>query len=202
MTNPNVESRLTESESNNLSLVKRLFNEVWNDRHLDIIAEIFSADVVLQYDQGKLQGIKNWQEKFYTPLIEALPDLHITIEDIAADKDLVITRWKACGTFNGMLFGVHPTREMKEFNGMSWMQIFEGKIVAMWTNWDVSYLISQLLKEIKDLRSIIPICMHCKGIRNDKGYWEKIENYISEYFDVEFSHSICDKCLKELYPEE
>ncbi len=56
--------------------------------------------------------------------------------------------------------------------------------------------------EVKKLRGIIPICMHCKGIRNDQGYWTKLEEYIESYSDAEFSHSICDKCLQEHYPEE
>jgi len=55
--------------------------------------------------------------------------------------------------------------------------------------------------EIKVLRGIIPICMHCKGIRNDEGYWNQIETYITENSDVQFSHGICDRCLKEYYPK-
>ena len=57
-------------------------------------------------------------------------------------------------------------------------------------------------EEINRLRGIIPICMHCKGIRNDKGYWTRLEEYIETHADVEFSHSICDKCLGNLYPED
>jgi hypothetical protein len=55
------------------------------------------------------------------------------------------------------------------------------------------------LDEIKVLRGILPICMHCKGIRNDEGYWNQLETYITENSDVRFSHGICDKCLKEHY---
>lgn len=58
------------------------------------------------------------------------------------------------------------------------------------------------LDEIKTLRGIIPICMHCKGIRDEKGSWNKLEKYISENSDAQFSHGICDSCLEEHYPEE
>lgn len=58
------------------------------------------------------------------------------------------------------------------------------------------------LAEIKILRGIVPICMHCKEIRDDKGYWNQLEKYISEHSEVQFSHGICDKCLKKHYPEE
>ncbi|WP_320043743.1 PAS domain S-box protein [uncultured Desulfobacter sp.] len=57
-------------------------------------------------------------------------------------------------------------------------------------------------EQIKTLQGIIPICMHCKEIRDDKGYWNKLEKYISEHSDVQFSHSICDECLEKLYPED
>nr|WP_319392339.1 PAS domain S-box protein [uncultured Desulfobacter sp.] len=57
-------------------------------------------------------------------------------------------------------------------------------------------------EEIKTLQGIIPICMHCKEIRDDKGYWNKLEKYISEHSEVQFTHSICDECLEKLYPED
>ncbi|SHJ94144.1 Response regulator receiver domain-containing protein [Malonomonas rubra DSM 5091] len=57
-------------------------------------------------------------------------------------------------------------------------------------------------EEIKTLRGILPICMYCKGIRDDKGYWNKLEKYISEHSLVEFSHGICNECMKEKYPEQ
>lgn len=62
--------------------------------------------------------------------------------------------------------------------------------------------LQQALEQIKTLSGIVPICMHCKGIRDDKGYWKQLEKYISDHSDVQFSHSICDKCLKKHYPEE
>lgn len=55
--------------------------------------------------------------------------------------------------------------------------------------------------KIKVLGGIIPICMHCKGIRDDKGYWNKLEEFITEHSEALFSHSICDKCVEKFYPE-
>ncbi len=54
---------------------------------------------------------------------------------------------------------------------------------------------------IKTLQGIIPICMHCHKIRNDDEAWERLESYISENSEAEFSHSICPHCFKEHYPE-
>ncbi|MCF3648819.1 ABC transporter substrate-binding protein [Synoicihabitans lomoniglobus] len=57
------------------------------------------------------------------------------------------------------------------------------------------------LGEIKELRGIIPICAGCKKIRNDEGYWDQVEIYIEEHTRAEFTHGICEDCMKRLYPE-
>jgi len=56
-------------------------------------------------------------------------------------------------------------------------------------------------KEIKQLRGILPICAHCKKIRDDNGYWNQVESYIQRHSEAEFSHSICPECAKKYYPE-
>ncbi len=57
------------------------------------------------------------------------------------------------------------------------------------------------LDEVKTLRGILPICANCKKIRDDKGYWNQIEAYISDHSEAEFSHGICPECERALYPE-
>jgi GAF domain-containing protein len=54
------------------------------------------------------------------------------------------------------------------------------------------------LSEVKTLRGYLPICALCKKIRDDKGYWNQVETYISEHTDVLFSHSLCPSCEKKL----
>jgi YesN/AraC family two-component response regulator len=56
------------------------------------------------------------------------------------------------------------------------------------------------LQNIKTLQGLIPICASCKKIRDDKGYWNQIEAYISEHSSAEFSHGICPECAKKIYP--
>ena len=57
------------------------------------------------------------------------------------------------------------------------------------------------LDEVKILSGFLPICSSCKNIRDDKGYWNQIESYISKHSEAEFSHSICPECAKKLYPD-
>jgi ligand-binding sensor protein len=62
--------------------------------------------------------------------------------------------------------------------------------------------LKKALAEIKTLRGILPLCSHCKKIRDDKGYWEKVDVYIRKYSEANISHSICPDCMKKYYPEE
>ncbi len=57
------------------------------------------------------------------------------------------------------------------------------------------------LSEVKSLSGLLPICAGCKKIRDDKGYWNQIENYISDHSEAEFSHGLCPDCQHRLYPE-
>jgi hypothetical protein len=55
------------------------------------------------------------------------------------------------------------------------------------------------LDTIRTLGGLIPICSHCKKIRNDKGYWQQLEIYIKEHTDAEFTHGLCPECEKSIY---
>lgn len=56
-------------------------------------------------------------------------------------------------------------------------------------------------REVDTLKGLLPICVSCKKIRDDKGYWVRIEKYISDHSQAEFSHGICLDCSKKLYPD-
>ncbi len=65
-------------------------------------------------------------------------------------------------------------------------------------------LIVQLQKalvEVKQLSGLLPMCACCKKIRDDKGYWNQLEAYISDHSEADFSHGICPDCVKEHYPK-
>ena len=61
--------------------------------------------------------------------------------------------------------------------------------------------LQQALENIKTLQGLIPICAKCKNVRDDDGFWEQVESYITKHSDAIFSHSICPDCGKKLYPE-
>ncbi len=51
------------------------------------------------------------------------------------------------------------------------------------------------LRHVRTLQGLLPICMQCKRIRNGEQVWERLESYLEEHADVEFSHGLCDECL-------
>ena len=57
------------------------------------------------------------------------------------------------------------------------------------------------LDHIKQLQGMLPICSICKKIRDDKGFWNQIESYISEHSEAKFSHGLCPECVKKFYPD-
>src|SRR6266852_2013498 len=60
--------------------------------------------------------------------------------------------------------------------------------------------LAQALKEVKVLRGFFPICVHCKKIRDDQGYWHTIEAYITTHSEADFSHGLCPGCLDKHFP--
>lgn len=61
--------------------------------------------------------------------------------------------------------------------------------------------LEQALSEIKQLKGILPICSYCKKIRDDKGYWEQLEAYITKHSEALFSHGMCPACAEKAMKE-
>jgi hypothetical protein len=55
--------------------------------------------------------------------------------------------------------------------------------------------------QIKTLHGIVPICAHCKKIRDDQGYWNQVGVYVRDHTEAKFSHSLCPDCMKKLFPD-
>ncbi len=83
------------------------------------------------------------------------------------------------------------------FSVRRWREIVRAKRVAE----ELNVKLQATLAEVKVLKGILPICANCKKVRDDRGYWQQVESYISEHSDTIFSHSICPDCMEALYPE-
>jgi DNA-binding response OmpR family regulator len=60
--------------------------------------------------------------------------------------------------------------------------------------------LERALREVKVLRGLIPICAKCKRVRTETGDWQQLEGYIQDHSEAEFSHGVCQVCMKEVYP--
>ena len=61
--------------------------------------------------------------------------------------------------------------------------------------------LEETLAEVNTLSGLLPICAWCKKLRDDKGYWKSVEEYISAHTGVEFTHGICPECQNKLFAE-
>lgn len=61
--------------------------------------------------------------------------------------------------------------------------------------------LEQALAEVKTLSGFLPICSFCKKIRDDEGYWQQLEQYISEHSEALFTHGFCEECAEKHYGE-
>ena len=87
---------------------------------------------------------------------------------------------------------------------LNFREIIQGQLELIYMNnmlGEKNRNLSDYLKEIKMLRGIIPICSFCKKIRDDKGYWEAIEIYISKHSETQFSHGLCPECSRKYYSD-
>ncbi len=61
--------------------------------------------------------------------------------------------------------------------------------------------LEKAMEEIRVLRGILPICMHCKQIRDKQGSWQEVESYIAAQTEARFSHGVCPGCMDKFYPD-
>ena len=87
---------------------------------------------------------------------------------------------------------------------IAWSNISGYFPILGWKSWKVGLDITELkqtIARVNTLSGLLPICANCKKIRDDKGYWNRLEGYIQDHSDAEFTHGICPDCVLTLYPE-
>ena len=128
----------------NKAIVRRAFEEVWNQGKLDVIDEIFAIDYVGHMPGSPdLHGPKGFKQ-FVTMNRTAFPDIQFTVEDQIAEGDKVVIRWSSTGTHKGELMGIPPTGVQVTSTGIGISRISGGKAVEDWDNWDALGMLQQL----------------------------------------------------------
>lgn len=134
------------AETENKALVRRWFEEVWNQGRADLIEELRAADVVaIGLGEGKSESRGDTPFKiFHSNLCAAFPDLHVHLDDVLAEGDKVVVRFTFEGTHRGDALGVPPTGRKVSFMGIVMSRIAGGKIAEAWNSLDQLGLRSQI----------------------------------------------------------
>ncbi len=131
--------------ADNKALVRRLYEEVWINRKLEVINELISPSHALQGPNifGSSVGPEAYKRQV-SSFLKAYPDLHWTIEDTIAEKDKVVACWTLSGTHKGDFMGVPATNRKVCVGGITIHHIAGGRIMDSHSNWDALGMMQQL----------------------------------------------------------
>jgi steroid delta-isomerase-like uncharacterized protein len=122
--------------TDNIALVRRYVEEVWNKANFDVLGELVSDKYVsMQPVMGEIRGIDGLRQEVQS-LHAAFPDFRMTIEDIGMSGDRVFVRWTVRGTHRGTFMGIAPTNNRAEIPGISINRIAGGKIAEHRDSYD------------------------------------------------------------------
>jgi predicted ester cyclase len=122
----------------NVEITRRWFDEVWNQKKTATIHELMDTQCV-SHNTSDTGDVLRGPEAFcllQKKLLDAFPDMHITVDEAFGAGDLVAVRWSATMHHRGDGLGMPPTGAAIEITGMSMARIRNGKIVENWDEWD------------------------------------------------------------------
>lgn len=133
----------------NRSLVRRFYEQVWNEGNVEVAAEVFAEDYV-RHDLRPTEALPGpeGQAKIAADFRAAFPDLRMVVDLVLAEGDLVAARWTTEGTNTGAWAGRPPTGKRATFSGVNIFRLRDGKVVELWNHRDDLGLAQQLGAEI------------------------------------------------------
>jgi predicted ester cyclase len=137
----------------NEQLMRRWFEEVWNQQRAEAIDEMMIADVIIHGHSPEVRGRDGFKQ-LHTAFCAALPDIRITPELVFGAGDLVVAHNHVAGTQRGPLFGIAPLNRRVQFSGTSIARVKNGLFVEAWDQYNFLELYGQLdaLEHISMLR--------------------------------------------------
>ena len=131
--------------TDNKSIVRRLYEEVWNKRHLEVAGELIAPSHAMQLIDLPDPGIgPEAYARNVTQYVRAFPDLKFTVLDLVAENDKVVAFWNISGTHKGEFRGVAPTGKKISVDGITINQLANGKIMDSYVSLDMWSMMQQL----------------------------------------------------------
>ncbi|GEM_PF-231332 len=128
----------------NANIVRRFFEEVWNNNNLSLVDELLASDFVdHSAPPGTPGGIEGYK-KTVAMFRSAFPNIQFTLDHILAEGDRVAIRLTGRGTHKGNFMGIAPTGKQVSFSGMTFIRLRDGKITERWGISDMPGLMQQL----------------------------------------------------------
>ena len=130
----------------NTRIVKRWFEEVWNQRKRGAITELFAANGVahgVSDTGGDLHGPEAILP-FYERLVAAFPDLRVEVDDCIEAGEMVAARYTATMSHGGEYLGLRASGKGATVTGLSMLRVANGQIVESWDSWDKLTLMHQI----------------------------------------------------------
>jgi steroid delta-isomerase-like uncharacterized protein len=135
-------TRVTDMTNEERNLGQRWFDEVWNKKRREAIAEMIAPDAVV-HDGNETSGPEAFYQ-FFDRLSSTFPDIHVDVDDPIVEGNRLCVRWVSTGTHTGDGLGFPATGRHIKVTGISILRVKDGKFVESWQNWDMQGMMEQL----------------------------------------------------------
>ena len=131
--------------TDNKSIVRRMYEEVWNKRNLEVAKELISPSHAMQLIDLPDSGIgPEAYARNVVQFVRAFPDLKFTVLDMVEENEKVVVLWNISGTHKGEFRGVAPTGKKVSVDGITISQLADGKIMDSYVSLDLWSMMQQL----------------------------------------------------------
>jgi hypothetical protein len=169
-------------------VVQTLLERVFSDRRARLGEGMLQIQGAMIWARLTFRSIRVMSERFILILVEDLTRERLQLRENEVLRQELEQRVE------------QRTAELRRINEELTREVAD-RIRAEQQREEVIDALKLALVHVKRLSGLLPICASCKRIRDDQGYWQQLEAYLSEHTEAQFSHGICPDCAKRLYPD-
>lgn len=175
----------------NRKIEEQMVGEAW---YTTLFEKNHAVFLLIDPTTGMIKKANSSACTYYGYPVEQMKRMHISEIDTLPGKEIYLELTRANAVGRNKIFSRHrlASGELRD------VELFSGSIDLNKTS--LLFLVVNDITDQKVLRGIIPICAHCKSIRDGHGQWNELEEYIQKHSEASFSHGLCSSCAHQLYP--